>query len=223
MSLDCACVSPYIKGERNLFSLYLRLQVDFKFQILKEKEGKQATFDQRVEMCRLAFETYPNVVVTECERTMYERCAKNVNEGMQSSFRFGTIDLMECLKVEEPETDFTLVLGSDTFLDLTNWTWRRAKDLVYMIQGRILVFRRIFNDKDISSDNLHLEERVHTTNQMMPLDSRNIQIILASTLSSTSSSQARSSTDENALLQWLSPQILKYIKGKKLYAFGENN
>jgi len=94
-------------------------------------------------MCRLAFESIPRVVVSDVEQVGCQHyLINNTNSQKQPRPRFGTVDLLEFLIQKEPETDFTLALGADTFMDLTHWKWKRAKDVIHMLQGRIIVFQR---------------------------------------------------------------------------------
>ena len=44
----------------------------------KGKRGRQAPFLSRVEMCRLLFRDVPGVVVSEAERTCFERAAEGL-------------------------------------------------------------------------------------------------------------------------------------------------
>lgn len=44
----------------------------------KNKRGKQAPFQARVEMCRILFKDTPNVIVTEAERICFEKAARGL-------------------------------------------------------------------------------------------------------------------------------------------------
>ena len=49
---------------------------------------------------------------------------------------------MDHIQIQEPDVDFTLLLGMDTFMDLSNYKWKRVEDIFKMIQGRIIVVYR---------------------------------------------------------------------------------
>jgi nicotinic acid mononucleotide adenylyltransferase len=46
------------------------------------------------------------------------------------------------LTADEPNVDFTLALGSDTFIDLARGKWKRTEDVFKLVGHRIVVFRR---------------------------------------------------------------------------------
>lgn len=85
-------------------------------------------FEHRLAMARLAFEAgLPDgagrVVVQETERTMAEAAA-------DPAARIGTIDLLDHLEAAHPGTRFALLLGADTYRDLTEGKWKRADELL---------------------------------------------------------------------------------------------
>ena len=59
-----------------------------------------------------------------------------------NTIRVGTADLLEMLQRQEPETEFTFCLGGDTFLDLTAWKWKRSKDVLRLLDRRLVVIYR---------------------------------------------------------------------------------
>jgi len=70
--------------------------------------GKElASFEQRVDMCRLAMEWIPGVTVSLIEREL----------GGESR----TLYTVEALLAEEPERGLRLVIGSDVLVDLPKW------------------------------------------------------------------------------------------------------
>ena len=58
--------------------------------ILQEKRNRLASFDERVEMCRLAFSEVPKVTVSESERECFEKASK----GMYVSGRKNIVVIM---------------------------------------------------------------------------------------------------------------------------------
>lgn len=65
-----------------------------------------ATFAQRLEMCRLAFGILPGVVVRDDER-------RNPSGA--------TVDLLDLLQSEYPDTAFRLVIGTDLLAERHRW------------------------------------------------------------------------------------------------------
>lgn len=125
--------------------------------------------------------------------------------------RVGTADLLEILMEAEPTVDFAFALGGDTFMDLTNWKWRRSREVLSFLQGRFIVLFR----KGLSSSEA-LQERIDQLNKQEDGQARLLQI---PTLQEVSSTQIRASNDVEELKELLHPEVLKYMKEHKLYAF----
>lgn len=80
------------------------------------KDSRLLPFEDRMEMCRLAFSQWPNVVVRNYEK-MYETKY--------------TIDLIRNLQRDYPEREFSLIIGSDNVAVREQWKdWDTLKDLV---------------------------------------------------------------------------------------------
>ena len=157
------------------------------------------------------------------------------NEEEKSSVRVGTADLLTMMTTDEPNVDFTLALGADTFIDLVNGKWRRSEDVLRLVDYRIVVFRRLMKEDDEESEQLKqqsdndvqeciakLRQRVQSTKSQLAI--RVTQIPTATNLMrgvSVSSSAARCTTDEVLLRQILSDDVLNFIKEKRMYAFSE--
>ena len=58
------------------------------------------------------------------------------------NIKIGTADILDMLTTHEPNVDFTLALGSDTFIDLASGKWKRTEDVFTLIGHRIVVFHR---------------------------------------------------------------------------------
>ena len=157
------------------------------------------------------------------------------NEEEKSTVRVGTADLLTTMTTDEPNVDFTLALGADTFIDLVNGKWRRSEDVLRLVDYRIVVFRRLMKEDDDESEQLKqqsdndvqeciakLRQRVQSTKSQLAI--RVTQIPTATNLMrgvSVSSSAARCTTDEVLLRQILSDDVLNFIKEKRMYAFSE--
>ena len=57
----------------------------------------------------------------------------SINRSVQElgALRAGTADLLDMLLEREPETDFSLAMRADTFMDLTDWKCRRSQMFVF--------------------------------------------------------------------------------------------
>jgi nicotinic acid mononucleotide adenylyltransferase len=136
----------------------------------------------------------------------------------------GTADLLEMLIAQEPDSDFTFCLGSDTFFDLTEWKWRRSKDILKLLQGRMVVLhRRGVVDAVQRQYPESLQERVDKVNTItLTENNSNEKVILLEvpSLGAVSSSLVRSSCrDEAQVEQLVAEGVLKYIKEHRLYGF----
>jgi len=129
------------------------------------------------------------------------------------SLRIGTADLLDMLLEQERDTDFTFCLGSDTFIDLTDWKWKRSKDVLSLLQGRLMVIDRP------NETTAGLQERIDQINER---ESANVRLLRVPTLSSVSSTMIRSCQDENKLQSLLSSAVLDFIKEQKMYSFADS-
>jgi nicotinic acid mononucleotide adenylyltransferase len=132
--------------------------------------------------------------------------------------RVGTAALLDLLRIEEPDTDFTFAMGADTFIDLTDWKWKRSKDILKeQLNGRIVVFQRPSNEAASSSSSL-LEQRVSKVNREEGAGVRIFQLndSLSQGVSSTLIRSIRTREDLEGLV---APRVQDYIVDKKLYGF----
>lgn len=139
------------------------------------------------------------------------------------------------MTTDEPNVDFTLALGADTFIDLVNGKWRRSEDVLRLVDYRIVVFRRLMEEDDEESEQLKqqsdndvqeciakLRQRVQSTTSQLAITVTQIPAATNSIRGvSVSSSAARCTTDEALLRQILSDDVLKFIKERRMYAFAE--
>jgi nicotinic acid mononucleotide adenylyltransferase len=135
------------------------------------------------------------------------------SEEERQSLRVGTADLLDMLLKDEPNVDFSFCLGADTFVDLTQWKWRRARDVFRLLEGRLVVLCR--QGSTTKTDD-SLEQLVDRINQS---ESAQVELLNVPTLNEVSSSAVRNSNDEERLGEMLSKDVLDYIKENRLYAF----
>lgn len=129
------------------------------------------------------------------------------------TLRVGTADLLDMLIEQEPETDFTFCLGSDTVIDLTDWKWKRSKDILSLLKGRILVIDRP------DGTTKGLQERIDEINKSQEA---NLRLLRVPTLGAVSSTMIRSCRDEELLRSLLVPAVLDYIMEHKMYSFADS-
>uniref|UniRef100_A0A7S1U456 Cytidyltransferase-like domain-containing protein n=1 Tax=Phaeomonas parva TaxID=124430 RepID=A0A7S1U456_9STRA len=100
--------------------------------MLDSKRNKLEKFEHRVAMCRMAFEHLGSascpVGVKEIERIVVERRLKQ--RGGSGVARVGTADVLDHLSAAYPGTDFSFVMGADTYRDLRAGVWRRSDELL---------------------------------------------------------------------------------------------
>lgn len=113
------------------------------------------------------------------------------------------------LREEEPESEFTFCLGTDTFVDLTSLKWKRSADVLRLLEGRLVVFSR-------KGSNIIAKEQIELVNKQQGIDAQFVEI---ETLTDVSSSMIRACKDDKILQRSLSPSVLEYIKEHHLYAF----
>jgi len=159
------------------------------------------------------------------------------------NLRVGTADLLDMLLEQNKSVEYTIALGADTFMDLTTWKWRRSKDIMEILKGRFIVFRRLQHvqvlqdGKDDTSGadadagdavtEAELIDRIDRVSiemkQSCPQFKDNARIFRVPSLSAISSSLVRSSRDEDQLSSSLDERVLKYIKENRMYSFHDHD
>ena len=171
-----------------------------------------------------------------------DACAYHREDDEQNPcIRIGTADLLDMLTTNEPNVDFTLALGSDTFVDLASRKWKRTEDIFKLIGHRLVVFRRkrevlghegnnnehaapmtaedaglLYENEKLLQDFIAKWQIINPSTQ-----SSSIKHVCIPTLTNVSSSAVRQSTDEQGLRDMVSQSVLDYIIEHKLYAFSE--
>ena len=199
-------------------------------------------FDHRVAMCERLIEELPisqstKVVVSRAEEDSFQRMlqvSKAVTDEEKAALRVGTADLLEMLMedekknnnknatVEIPMTEFSFCLGADTFMDLTDWKWKRSQDVLKLLEGRLVVINRKQQD---NIDTQHqqknlLKNRIDEINAT-PLGEKNIVLLDVPSLGDVSSSKIRNAENKDLVKHMLSQKVLEYVTANNLYGFGE--
>jgi nicotinic acid mononucleotide adenylyltransferase len=195
------------------------------------------------------------VVVSRAEEDSFRRMlvtSRAETDEEKALLRVGTADLLEMLMEDEkaqeennddddfvasPNTEFSFCLGADTFMDLTDWKWKRSKDVLRLLEGRLVVVNRKQEGapknnqnkqqqqqqkQDKSSEPIPTEplrERIDDTNAT-PLANGEIILLDIPSLGDVSSSKVRNAGDKDLVKHMLSPKVLDYVIANNLYGFG---
>lgn len=147
------------------------------------------------------------------------------DDEQKASIRIGTADILEMLISNEPDADFTLALGADTFIDLASGKWRRTEDVFKLVGYRMVVFRRLIEENDVQiSEDAGKDELLQQSVakwQLVDATQSSIRIIQIPILSNVSSSAVRRTTDETVLREMLSSEVLEYVKRNQMYALSD--
>lgn len=187
------------------------------------------------------------VVVSRAEEDSFRRMlsspeAAGMTEEEKASLRVGTADLLEMLMGDEesgsgtrqntnapPTTEFSFCLGADTFLDLTAWKWKRSRDVLRLLEGRLVVVNRKQDHHHQQQEKQEetrpidaLRERIDEINAT-PLANGKIVVMDVPSLGDVSSSKVRNAVDKDLVKNVLSPGVFEYVVTHKLYGFGEDN
>jgi nicotinate (nicotinamide) nucleotide adenylyltransferase len=184
-----------------------------------EKSRVLAPYNHRIAMSELAFSDLSKdkrVVVSRAEERSFQRQACAVTDQAKlASLQVGTADLLEMLLEESQQTnidtEFSFFLGADTFMDLCAWKWNRSKDVLRLLDGRLVVVHR----KGMAQEK-ELLERVKHLNES---EGGRVIFLDVPTLEDISSSRARNTKDRGMLRQMIPPKVADYIISHKLYSF----
>ena len=223
------------------------------------KRNQLLSFDKRVAMCELAVQGLSSlgespsiragvntkVVVSRAEESSFQRILASSSaktEEEKYALRVGTADLLEMFMETEngekdddtprTKTEFSFCLGADTFMDLTDWKWKRSKDVLRLLKGRLLVVNRKqeTTTRGGSNNNLRaidksslesLRKRIDDINAT-PLANGNIALLDIPGLGDVSSSKIRNAKDKSLVKHMLSPKVLDYVNANNLYGFGKS-
>lgn len=183
------------------------------------------------------------VVVSRAEEDSFQRMVESSRaetDEEKSSLRVGTAELLEMFMEDEehrwesnsdvatastsPKTEFFFCLGADTFLDLTDWKWKRSRDVLKLLEGRLVVLRRIQElglPRTKPNPNDVLKERIEEINAT-PLGNGNIVLLDIPSLGNVSSSKVRNAVNKDLVKGMVQPKVLDYLANHKLYGFGES-
>ena len=164
---------------------------------------------------------------------------ERMDESQKLNLRVGTANLLDMLIENEPSTDFTIAMGSDTFQDLIDLKWKRANDIIKLVNGRFVVFvRKLDNTQNISessdvtgeqnTNEIHvLKDYIKKLNNILHGEAYHsadtspgpVSLLQISSLTNVSSSYVRSLSKGNIaeLNSLLQPDVVDYILENKIY------
>lgn len=189
----------------------------------------QEPFADRVEMCRLNFLCLSTascpVRVMDIEKNvnddlMKESCDLGSANSNTRHVRMGTIDVLRWVRMRIPrQAQLALVLGGDTFRDLSSGLWKMSEEI-------------------LSSTEIHVVHRAGVSTADIPLESRPDISVKCHAVEGTrelSSSLVRAQTmpsmyfcgqrvglltkSDRILQSSLHPDVLQYIRDRGLYMF----
>jgi len=153
-----------------------------------KRQGCRASFEQRVEMARLAVAGHPGLEVTALE-------------GKRRGPSY-TVDTVEAIRKRFPAVELDLLVGADMLADLPNW--HRAADLVELVT--VVAFERPGEE---------LEDAVE---RFAASFGRERLVLVALDPVDTSATELRRSLAEGGEIgPELSPDVHRYIRVKRLY------
>ncbi|KAG7336550.1 acyl-CoA N-acyltransferase [Nitzschia inconspicua] len=191
------------------------------YHTFANKRQLLAPYGHRVAMCELAFADLSSnnrVVISRAEERSFHRHLGRISEEKDlATLQVGTADLLEMLLEEanesNAEVEFSFCLGADTFLDLTAWKWKRSKDVLRLLEGRLVVVHREGMAKK--------EELLDRIKHVNDTEGGRVMMMDVPVLEDVSSSKARELTAKHDLQKLVPPKVVDYIQLHKLYSFGE--
>ncbi|KAG5189845.1 hypothetical protein JKP88DRAFT_271566 [Tribonema minus] len=166
-----------------------------------------ATFDQRLEMCKLAFEQESCdtccVKALPTEREVFDMlAAADPDPHAVERIRVCTYDVLKYLRKQHPDAEFSFVLGMDAYVDLLKGKWAHSKELLDETEFVVVDRRGVMPHHDAVPHGTHIHH--------------------VGDLTAVSSSAVRAS-DDLAFLQdptALHHAVYSYMQAHGLYAFG---
>mmetsp|Transcript_9825 Transcript_9825/g.19317 ORF Transcript_9825/g.19317 Transcript_9825/m.19317 type:complete len:227 (-) Transcript_9825:404-1084(-) len=172
--------------------------------VFDSKRNSLEPFEHRVAMARLCFapliEAGEDVVVSTVERDLTKKL------GVEQ--RLGTYQVLTYLRSlpENADTDFVLILGTDTFNDLCSGKWRNGPELLSTTE--IAIIHREGYPMVQIDPSLNIKAMIYE----MGATSEGV--------SSTGARDACAAGDEATMAKYLPLSVIEYIKEHKLYNFG---
>eukprot|EP00752_Nemacystus_decipiens_P007637 g6826.t1 len=169
------------------------------------------TYEDRIEMCRLAFENYSTascrVRVLRTEQEVYTEIQNSKKAGGASTAptRSSTYDVVQYLQKRNPDVEFSFLLGTDTYQDLRKGKWRKSAELMKMVS--IVIVDR-------------LGVRPETEDLLAGIETHHPPM-----LTDVSSTKIRNARAEDLVEGTMAVEssVLRYMKDHRLYGFGRQS
>ena len=165
-----------------------------------------APFEDRMAMCKLAFQQFGKVKshltprslsITGIDNVHVKTTEKTLVQQAPPDSRVDTYSVVCHFQASFPDTAFSLLLGGDTYRDLLAGKWTNGDKLQQIIS--LVVLQR----------------------EGVSVVQNRTTMIEIPELKDVSSTLARSTTDVAVLSELLEPQVIEYIREHQLYAFGK--
>jgi len=171
-------------------------------------------FKSRVTMCEISLVPLGNEV-TKVEISLLEKTVKDEAIANGSDTRIGTVDILRYMKQMNSQIELHLVLGTDTFNDLSGGKWKEGPAIFEMVTLHV-----------INRPGIALVDQKY-------INQGNVFLYAMNTTRVVSSTEIRESNpypfwplcsfENEKLKDQLHPKVYQFIKENKLYCFAENN
>uniref|UniRef100_A0A7S2XWH9 Cytidyltransferase-like domain-containing protein n=1 Tax=Fibrocapsa japonica TaxID=94617 RepID=A0A7S2XWH9_9STRA len=185
--------------------------------MFQEKRGKvMVDYEKRVEMCKLCFldasTQQCKVRISLVEQQVFQKKLREGGAGSGSgsppgeAVKVGTADVVDHLVQDNPGVDYGFVVGTDTYRDLCNLKWRRAKELLDLLHFQVVERKGLPSPAEIPVQRLPARVDFHTLHELKEI----------------SSTSCRSSSDECEVRKVVKSNVVDYIVSNRLYGFTED-
>eukprot|EP01039_Chlorochromonas_danica_P008378 gene8378-9234_t len=188
------------------------------YKHIYDSKSSLLDFEDRVELCKLAFERESSKKCVVRVRTIEREAAMCYLHRQGQGYRVGTIDILDYLNSLHPDGfKWFWIMGMDTFIDLASNKWKESQRLLSSMS--FVVFKR--------PGFLLTEDQQVVVNEVLRRPQSAVQFIEPSSLTDISSTQLRtrlsclSSDTQHA--DWtrdekvVSPLVLNYLLERNLY------
>jgi nicotinate-nucleotide adenylyltransferase len=173
------------------------------------KSSPSVTAQHRLNMLELASRRYPQIRIDDRE--------------LLSNTTSYTVNTLEALKTEMPDSKLFFIIGTDNLLTFEKW--HRWQDILGSCH--LIVCRRSskgnISDSAIDTLNNNIKNRIIRDIKQSHHSSAGTIYLADTTLSDISSTDIRRALEEgHDVSKWLEPEVYKYIKQHRLYRQAHN-
>lgn len=96
------------------------------FQHMYSTKSSMIPYEHRVNMCKISMENFSSAHCRVRVMTIEKEAAAHYEQIEGREYRVGTVDILDFILSHCPELQLHLVLGTDTFKDLTAGKWKES-------------------------------------------------------------------------------------------------